>query len=211
MAGVCNLAHIWERKKLCHSFGNAVDLLLAVCMLVQEMADMLFHSGILCQWQDFLYKPCMNVSGDAKYCYNDNVFTHPIAIQLRSHLDTQPPSGITCLPLPEQACIWLVTGALPCQNCGKAFPSPLCELGYRFLPWNPEIENLVGAPTGIEPASPAIRASALTTTPQHPGTKCIKFASSNHSWQMVLQHVVITIVFSHCESSTYTVIQALLS
>ena len=43
MAGVCNLAHIWERKKLCHSFGNAVDLLLAVCMLVQEMADMLFH------------------------------------------------------------------------------------------------------------------------------------------------------------------------
>ena len=45
MAGVCNLAHIWERKKLCHSFGNAVDLLLAVCMLVQEMADMLFHLG----------------------------------------------------------------------------------------------------------------------------------------------------------------------
>ena len=43
MAGVCNLARIWERKKLCHSFGNAVDLLLAVCMLVQEMADMLFH------------------------------------------------------------------------------------------------------------------------------------------------------------------------
>ena len=47
MAGVCNLARIWERKKLCHSFGNAVDLLLAVCMLVQEMADMLFHSGLL--------------------------------------------------------------------------------------------------------------------------------------------------------------------
>ena len=43
MAGVCNLARIWERKKLCHSFGNAVDLLLAVCMLVQEVADMLFH------------------------------------------------------------------------------------------------------------------------------------------------------------------------
>ena len=43
MAGVCNLAHIWERKKLCHSFCNAVDLLLAVCMLVQEVADMLFH------------------------------------------------------------------------------------------------------------------------------------------------------------------------
>merc|ERR1712089_64131 len=46
MAGVCNLACIWERKKLCHSFGNAVDLLLAVCMLVQEMADMLFHLGL---------------------------------------------------------------------------------------------------------------------------------------------------------------------
>ena len=46
MAGVCNLARIWERKKLCHSFGNAVDLLLAVCMLVQEMADMLFHLGL---------------------------------------------------------------------------------------------------------------------------------------------------------------------
>ena len=43
MAGVCNLAHIWERKKLCHSFCNAVDLLLAVCILVQEVADMLFH------------------------------------------------------------------------------------------------------------------------------------------------------------------------
>ena len=46
MAGVYNLACIWERKKLCHSFGNAGDLLLAVCMLVQEMADMLFHLGL---------------------------------------------------------------------------------------------------------------------------------------------------------------------
>ena len=43
MAGICSLAHIGERKKLCHSFGKAVDLLLAVCMLVQEVADMLFH------------------------------------------------------------------------------------------------------------------------------------------------------------------------
>ena len=49
------------------------------------------------------------------------------------------------------------------------------------------MENFVGAPTGIEPASPAFRAGVLTTTPQHPGTKCIKFASSNHPWQMVLQ------------------------
>ena len=119
--------------------------------------------------------------------------------------------GITCLPLPEQACIQLVTGPLPCRNCGKAFSSPLCKLGYRFLPWNPEMENFVGAPTGIEPASPAFRAGVLTTTPQHPGTKCIKFASSNHPWQMVLQHDVITTVFTHCESATYTVVQALLS
>ena len=43
MAGICSLAYIGERKKLCHSFGKAVDLLLAVCMLVQEVADMLFH------------------------------------------------------------------------------------------------------------------------------------------------------------------------
>ena len=27
---------------LCHSFGKAVDLLLAVCMLVQEVANILF-------------------------------------------------------------------------------------------------------------------------------------------------------------------------
>ena len=46
MAGVCNLACIWERKKLCHSFCNAVDLLLAVCMLVQDVADILFHLGL---------------------------------------------------------------------------------------------------------------------------------------------------------------------
>merc|ERR1719228_3280703 len=68
------------------------------------------------------------------------------------------------------------------------------------------MENFVGAPTGIEPVSPAFRAGVLTTTPQHPGTKCIKFASSNHPWQMVLQHDVITTVFTHCESATYTVV-----
>ena len=32
--------------------------------------------------------------------------------------------GITCLPLPEQAYTQLVTGPLPCQNCGKVFSSP---------------------------------------------------------------------------------------
>ena len=73
------------------------------------------------------------------------------------------------------------------------------------------MENFVGALTGIKPVSLAYQAGVLTTTPQHPGTKCIKFASSNYPWQMVLQHVVITTVFSHCESSTYTVVQVLLS
>ena len=72
------------------------------------------------------------------------------------------------------------------------------------------MENFVSVPMGIEPVSPAFQVSVPTTAPQHPGTKCIKFASSNHPWQMVLQHVVIT-VFTHCESSTYTVVQALLS
>ena len=70
------------------------------------------------------------------------------------------------------------------------------------------MENFVGAPTGIEPASPAFRAGVLTTTPQHPGTKCIKFASSNHPWQMVLQHDVITTVFTHCESAREDQIEA---
>merc|ERR1711867_313587 len=50
------------------------------------------------------------------------------------------------------------------------------------------MENFVGAPTGIEPAFSAFRAGVLTTIPQYPGTKCIKFAGSNHPWQMVLQH-----------------------
>ena len=45
-------------------------------------------------------------------------------------------------------------------------------------------ENLVGALTGIEPMSLAFQASVLTTTPQHPGNKCIKFASSNYPWMM---------------------------
>ena len=45
--GICNLAYIGERKNLCHSFGKAVHLLLAVCMLVQEVTDMLFHLGSL--------------------------------------------------------------------------------------------------------------------------------------------------------------------
>ena len=119
-------------------------------------------------------------------------------------------SGITCLPLPEQVCIQLVTGPLHCRNCGKAFFSPKCELSYRLLPWNLEMENFVGVPTGIEPKSPVFQSNMLTTTPQHPGTKYIKFASSNHPWQMVLQHVNTT-VFTHCESATYTVVQALLS
>ena len=46
MAGICNLAYIGESKKLCYSFGKEVDVLLAVCMLVQEVQDMLFHTDI---------------------------------------------------------------------------------------------------------------------------------------------------------------------
>ena len=58
------------------------------------------------------------------------------------------PKGIICLPLPEQACIQLVTGPLPYQYCGKAYSSPPCELGYRFLPWNPKMYNIVGCADG---------------------------------------------------------------
>ena len=43
--------------------------------------------------------------------------------------------------------------------------------------------KFVGAPTGIEPTSPAFRAGMLTTTPQHPGTNYAKFACSNHPWR----------------------------
>ena len=84
-------------------------------------------------------------------------------------------SGITCLPLPEHVCIQLVSGLLHCWNFGKAFSSPKCELSYRLLPWNLEMENFVDVLTRIEPASPPFWASVLTTTPQHHGTKCIKF------------------------------------
>ena len=68
-------------------------------------------------------------------------------ISLLRKLDGTILSKITYLPLPEQACIQLVTGLLPCQNYGKAFSSPLCKLGYRFLPWNPEMEKFLGGPT----------------------------------------------------------------
>ena len=42
-----------------------------------------------------------------------------------------------------------------------------------------------------QPASQALRASGLTITPQHPGTKYIQFPSFNHPRHKVL-HVVIT-------------------
>ena len=66
------------------------------------------------------------------------------------------------------------------------------------------MQNFVGAPTGIKPASPAFRVGVLTPTPQHPRMKCIKFASYNHPWQIVLKHVVITTVLA------YYVVEALL-
>ena len=71
------------------------------------------------------------------------------------------------------------TGSTQCEFLPNAFSLPPCKLGYRFLPWNPEVENLVGAPTGIEPASPAIQADVLTTTPQRPGTNSVEFALSH--------------------------------
>ena len=37
--------HMGKRKMLCHSFVKIVALLLAVCMLVQEVVDMLFELG----------------------------------------------------------------------------------------------------------------------------------------------------------------------
>ena len=46
MARICNPAHMGERKMLFNSFCKAVELLLAVCILVQEVADMLFHLGL---------------------------------------------------------------------------------------------------------------------------------------------------------------------
>ena len=49
-----------------------------------------------------------------------------------------------------------------------------------------KLKILLGAVTGIEPTCPAFRASVLTPTLLHPGTKYIKFASSNHPWEMVL-------------------------
>ena len=43
---IYNLAYIGERKKFCHSLGKAVDLLLTICMLVEEVADLLFDLGL---------------------------------------------------------------------------------------------------------------------------------------------------------------------
>ena len=43
------------------------------------------------------------------------------------------------------------------------------------------MENFVGAPTRIEPASPAFRAGMLTTTPQHPGTMSAISWTSMHT------------------------------
>ena len=50
----------------------------------------------------------------------------------------------------------------------NACSSPLYELGYILIPRNQDIENLVGAPTDIEPASPTFQVRLLTSTPQHP-------------------------------------------
>ena len=65
------------------------------------------------------------------------------------------------------------------ENSFNAFSLPPGKLGYRFLPWNLEEENIVGTPAGIEPTSPAIQADMLTTTPQRPGTNSVEFALSH--------------------------------
>ena len=62
-----------------------------------------------------------------------------------------------------------------------------CKMGYIFLPWNLEVENLVGTPTGIEPVSPAIQADMLTTTPQRPGINSVIFALLLY-YKLLLEH-----------------------
>ena len=65
------------------------------------------------------------------------------------------------------------------------FPST-SKLVYKFLPWNPEMENLVGMPMGIEPTSPAIQANMLNNTPQCLSTKSVKKNSlSLYHWLLL--------------------------
>ena len=98
------------------------------------------------------------------------------------------------------------------QNICKAyFPLPHVRRVTDSYNEIQRLKILLGEPIGIEPAHPAFQASLLTTTAQHHGTKFIKFTSSNHIWQMVLQHVVITTVLSYYESTTYIAVQSLLS
>ena len=68
-----------------------------------------------------------------------------------------------------------------------AFSPHPCKLGYRFLPWNPEVEKLVGVPTGIEPASPAFRADVLTTAPQHPWYLVTKLTLSHSTMERTIR------------------------
>ena len=78
----------------------AVDLLLAVCMLVQEVANMLVHLSLINIYKEYLV----------------DVEKGAVLIQ----------SGITCLPLPEQKCLQLVTGPWPCKTFAKhIFLSPM--------------------------------------------------------------------------------------
>ena len=65
------------------------------------------------------------------------------------------------------------------ENSFNAFSLPPCKLGYRFLPWNLEVENLVGMSLWIEPMFPVMQADMLTTTPQRPGTNSVEFALSH--------------------------------
>ena len=80
---------------------------------------------------------------------------------------------------------------MSCNKCTGMWK--LCKvLPFHQVSWISDschkirrLKILFGAPTGKEPTSLAFRASVLTTTPRHPGTKCINFASSNHPAQRV--------------------------
>ena len=102
------------------------------------------------------------------------------------------------MPLPEQACIQLVTGSRPWETFAWDIFLYPCKVGYRFLLGNPELENCVAMLIGIKPMSPAFFGThMLTTKAQHPSIKCIKFSSSNHPYQKVsvLNNTVKMIVF----------------
>ena len=99
------------RKILCHSFGKAVDLLLAVCKLAQEVVDMLFHLvyvnnthpspclkklSSLCKWESPIYL-CDTLSITSIWNTLHSLFiTHlKILVNMTTH-DTKSHNCIHC-------------------------------------------------------------------------------------------------------------------